>query len=83
MDTTRTLGAGARSRWPLIFIAVALAIVLSMAVVNASTHQGSTGGQQLSTAVAPIAAPKSDPAAEIHLRVAAGLAKLSPQKSEG
>ena len=79
MDTTRTQEAGARSHRPvrsLVLIAIALAIVLSMAVVNASTHHASTGGQ-LTTTVAPISIPKTDPAARIHLHIAKGLDKLS------
>ncbi len=80
MDTTRTQEAGARSHRPvrsLLLIVIALAIVLSMAVVNASTHQASTGGQLTTTVVAPISIPKTDPAAQIHLQVAKGLERLS------
>lgn len=79
MDTTTTQGTVGRSHRQvrsLVLIAVALAIVLSMAVVNA-THHASTGGQQLTTTVAPISIPKTDPAARIHLRIAKGLEKLS------
>ncbi len=81
MDTTRTQEAGGRSYRPvrsLVLIAIALAIVLSMVVVNASTHHASTGGQ-LTTTVAPIAIPKTDPAARIHLQIANGLERLSHQ----
>lgn len=82
MDTTRTQKvAGARShrsvRSLILVAAIALAIVLSMAVVNASTNHGSTGGQALTTTIAPISAPKTDPAAQIHLKIARGLEKLS------
>ena len=79
MDTTTTQGTVGRSHRQvrsLVLIAVALAIVLSMAVVNASTHHASTGGQ-LTTTVAPISIPKTDPAARIHLQIARGLEKLS------
>ncbi len=80
MDTTRTQGTLGRSHRPvrslILVAAIALAIVLSMAVVNASTHHASTGGQQLTT-VAPVSIPKTDPAARIHLQIARGLAKLS------
>ena len=82
MDTTRTQGTVRRSFRPvrsLVLIAIALAIVLSMAVVNASTHHSSTGGQQLTTTVAPISIPKTDPAARIHLQIAEGLEDLSSQ----
>ena len=79
MDTTTTQGTVGRSHRPvrsLVLIAVALAIVLSMALVNASTHHASTGGQELTTTVA-IPIPKTDPAARIHLQIAKGLEKLS------
>ena len=76
MDTTTTRVADRRSYRSLILIAIALTIVLSMAaVVNATTHHGLTGGQELTTTVTPIVAPKTDPAARIHLQIAAGLAK--------
>jgi hypothetical protein len=77
MDTTTTQGTVGRSHRPvrsLVMIAVALAIVLSMALVNASTHHASTDGQQLTTT---IPTPKTDPAARIHLQIAKGLEKLS------
>ena len=80
MDTTRTqgpVGWSHRLVRSLVLIAVALAIVVSIAVVNASTHHASTGGQQLTTTVAPISIPKTDPAARIHLQIASGLEKLS------
>ena len=81
MDTTRTQGTLGRSHRPvrslILVAAMALAIVLSMAVVNASTHHASTGGQQLTTTVAPVSIPKTDPAARIHLQIARGLEKLS------
>ncbi|MEP6757997.1 MAG: hypothetical protein ABJB55_02250 [Actinomycetota bacterium] len=86
MDTTKTQGTVGWSHRPvrtLVFAAIALAIVLSMAVINASTHRASTGGQGLTTTVAPISIPKTDPAARIHIQIAKGLERLSSQTEGG
>ncbi len=79
MDATRTQGSGARAHRSLYFIAVALVIVLSIAVVSASTHRASDGERDVTTKVVPIAIPPTDPAALIHRRIQAAIARLDQQ----
>jgi hypothetical protein len=82
MDATRTQGAGTRSLRSIVLVVIACAIVLSIAMVGHATQSTSTSGQSVSDAVLPIALPKTDPAAQIHLRVAEALDKLRRQERQ-
>jgi hypothetical protein len=79
MDATRTQGAGTLSLRSIVLIVIACAIVLSIAMVGQATHSTSTGGQNV-TADLPIALPKPDPAAQVHLRVAEALDRLQREE---
>jgi len=76
MDATRTHGDRARSLRSLVLVVVC-AIVLSIAAVGRSIRSAPNGAQNVT--VVPIALPKPDPAAQVHLRVAAALERLRRQ----
>ena len=82
MEATRTKEASARSYRSLIAIVVALAVVLSIAMVNASTQGASTGVHGVTTTLAPTDIPR-DPAARIQLQIAAARERLAQQQNEG
>ena len=81
MDATRTQGVGTRSLRSLVLVVIACAIVLSIAMVGRATRSTSTGGQNATTNL-PIALPKADPAAQVHLQVAAALERLQRQERQ-
>ena len=78
MDATRTHGDRARSLRSLILVVIVCAIVLSIAAVGRSIRSAPNGGQNVT--VVPIALPKPDPAAQVHLRVADALERLRRQE---
>jgi hypothetical protein len=82
MDATRTQGASVRSLRPLVLVVIAFAIVLSIALVRSAAQETPADGGIVSNN-APIAPPKSDPAAQVHLRVAEALNRLERQESRG
>ena len=82
MDATRTQGVGTRSLRSLVLVVIACAIVLSIAMVGRATRSTSTGGQNATTNNLPIELPKADPAAQVHLQVAAALERLQRQERQ-
>jgi len=80
MDATRTQAASTRSLRPLVVVVIAFAIVLSVALVGGAAQEAPTGGSTI-TNEAAIAPAGTDPAAQVHLRVAKALERLQRQES--
>jgi hypothetical protein len=78
VDATRTMKARTRSLRSLILVVILCAIVVSIAAVGRSIRSGPDGGQNVT--ILPIALPKPDPAAQVHLRVAEALERLRRQE---
>jgi len=76
MDTTRSQGTTVRrTRRSLYLIAIPVAIVLSIGLVDTATDRPSSGPSHASTTVGRFAVAPKDPAAQIHLRIATELAR--------
>jgi hypothetical protein len=78
MDATRTMRERARSTRSLVIVVILCAIVLSIAGVGRSIRSAPNGGRNVT--VLPIAIPKPDPAAQVHLRAAEALERLRRQE---
>jgi len=80
MEATRTQTAGTRPVRSLVLVAFAFAILLAIAIaVGSGAMNASVGGQNVPATAGRIARPAPDPAARVHLRVAAGLHRMDAQ----